>query len=177
VHELFKQAATALGVDLSVEAETAADEQVGQAKAGVSALARVAKRTAVAAVIVAGLAGLAAGIVLDPFDATRASTAGSGADARALERLDGQRTLLRARLSAATTPRRQAAAAADLADAYGRAAGVAGSQRLVAVARAAERAYRELGAAARLGAAERFARAADEIGRAEGQLDAVAKAS
>ena len=104
-HELFEQAARALAVELPVEAEPAADEQGGQAKSGVSALARVAKQTAVAAVIVAGLAGLVAGIVLDPFEATHASTAGSAADARALERLDDQRTLLRARLSAATTPR------------------------------------------------------------------------
>lgn len=174
-HELFTQAATALAVELPVNAAPAADDERGQAKPGVSALARVAKRTAAAAVIVAGLAGLAAGIVLDPFEATRASTAGSGADARALERLDGQRTLLRARLSAATTPQRQAAAAADLADAYGRVARAAGSPRLAAVAGAAERAYRELGAAALSGAAERYAGAADEIGRAEGRL-AVARA-
>ena len=175
-HELLKQAAAALAVDLPVEAEPPVDEQGGQAKSGVSALARVAKQTAVAAVIVAGLAGLAAGILLDPFETTRASTAGSAADARALERLDGQRTLLRARLAAATTPGRQAAAAADLADVYGRAARAAESPRLVAVAGAAERAYRELGAAAEQGADERFARAADEVGRVEGRLREVATA-
>lgn len=175
-HDLLKQAAAALAVDLPVEVEPAADEEGGQAKSGVSALARVAKRTAVAAVIVAGLAGLAAGILLDPFGATSASTAGSAADARALERLDDQRTLLRARLSSATTPQRQAAAADDLADAYGRAARAAESPRLVAVAGSAERAYRELRAAAELGDAERFARAADEVGRVEGRLGAAATA-
>ena len=57
---------------------------------------RVPKRAVAAAVIVAALAGLAAGVVLDPFEGSRASAAGPSVDTRALERLDDQRTSLRA---------------------------------------------------------------------------------
>ena len=122
-------------------------------------------------------AGLVAGVMLDPFDGTSSSAAGPSRDARALERLDDQRMVLRARLSAGETPQEQAAAAADLSDAYGAAARAADSRPLVAAAQAAERAYAELGAASDDGSADRFAAATEEVGRAERRLAAAAAPS
>jgi hypothetical protein len=163
--ELLDQAAAALGVTVRVEGEEAPARP-----------RRVATLAALAAVVLAAAAGVAAGLVLDPFEATGASPTGSGADARALGRLDGERTLLRARLSRARTPQREAAAAAGRAEVYGRTAGAAGSPRLVSAARAAERAYQELGAAAEAGSAQRFAAAGDAVGLAEARLAAAARA-
>ena len=127
--------------------------------------------------IVAALAGLAAGVVLDPFDGSRASAAGPSVEQRALERLDDERTALRARLLASETPQEQAATAAELAATYDRAADAAESPRLVSAARAAERDYEELGAAADAGSAERFAAASEAVARADARLGAVAEAS
>jgi hypothetical protein len=94
-------------------------------------------------------------------------------DARALTRLDHQRSALRATLSASKTPQEQAAAAAELADSYGRAAGAVASPRLASAARTAERAYAELGAAADAGSAGRFAAASDRVARADARLGAL----
>ena len=78
---------------------------------------------------------------------------------------------------ASETPQEQAATAAELAAAYDRAADAAESPRVASAARAAERAYEDLGAAADAGSAERFATASDAIARADARLGAVAEAS
>ena len=127
--------------------------------------------------IVAVLAGLAAGVVLDPFGGSRASAAEPSVDTRALERLDDQRTSLRATLSAGETPLEQSATASELAAAYARTADAAESPRLASAARAAQSAYEELGAAADAGSAEGFAAASDAIARADARLGTLADAS
>ncbi len=123
------------------------------------------------------IVGLAVGVVLDPFDGGRAPAAGPSVDARALGRLDDQRTPLRATLAGSETPQEQAAAAAELADAYGRLADAAESPRLASAAQAAERAYEDLGAAAGAGSAEQFAAASDGVTRADARLASIAAAS
>ena len=127
--------------------------------------------------IAAAIVGLAVGVVLDPFDGGRASAAGPSVDARALGRLDDQRTPLRATLASSETPQEQAAAAAELAGAYGRVAEVAESPRLASAARAAERAYEDLEAAAGAGSAEQFAAASDGVTRADARLASIAAGS
>ncbi|HMJ97669.1 MAG TPA: hypothetical protein VK486_17605, partial [Thermoleophilaceae bacterium] len=71
----------------------------------------------------------------------------------------------------------QAATAAELAGTYGRAADAVESPRLASAARAAERAYDELGAAAEAGSADRFAAASDEVTRADARLSSLAGGS
>ena len=127
----------------------------------------------VGATIVALVAGLAAGAVIDPLEEAP-SAAGPSADVQALKRLDNRRAPIRAALSASSTPDEQAAAAAELAAAYGRAARAAESSRVASAARAAELAYEELGGAAEAGAGERFTAAAEAVTRAEAQLAAAA---
>jgi hypothetical protein len=175
--ELLREAAAALGVDLPEQAVSGEIEERGRRRPAGVRIRRVPKRAAAAAVIVALLAGLAAGVVLDPFDGSRASASGPSIDARALKRLDDQRTPLRATLASGETPQDQAAAAGELADAYGQMAAAAESGRLASAAREAERAYEELGAAASAGSAERFAAASDEVARADARLASIAGGS
>ncbi len=178
--ELLAEAASALGVDLPARPESRADEE---AEVSLPAPVRTGRipnafpRVAVAAaLVVVSVAGLAAGVVLDPFDGDGASAAEPNVTARALERLDDQRTALRAELLASETPQEQAATAAELAATYDRAADAADSPQLVSATRAAERAYEELGAAADAGDAGRFAAASDAVARADARLGAVADA-
>jgi hypothetical protein len=126
----------------------------------------------IATILAALVAGMAAGALTDPFEANTRSGAGPIADARALARLDAHRMLLRARLSASETRQAQAAAAVELAEAYGQAAEAADSPHLVTVAHEAERAYAGLGAAGDEGSAHRFAAASDEVARAESRVAA-----
>ena len=175
--ELLAAAARALGVDLPSRRGLAGVEERGSRRPPAIRMRRISKRAVAAAVIVAALAGLAAGVVLDPFEGSRASAAGPSAEQRALTRVDDERTALRARLLASETPQEQAETAAELAAAYDRAADAAESPRLASAARAAERAYKELGAAADEGSAERFAAASDAVVRADARLGALAEAS
>jgi serine/threonine-protein kinase len=176
--ELLREAAAALGVELPQPHASTDRQQRGRRHRPAAVRIRRVRTSAVAAtVIVAAAAGIAAGVVLDPFDGSQASAAGRSVDVRALARLDDQRTPLRARLATEETPQEQAATAAELADAYGRAADAAESARLVSAARTAERAYEELGAAADAGSAERFAAASDQVARADARLGSIAAAS
>jgi hypothetical protein len=173
--ELLSEAARALGVDLPAELSSGAT--AGRQHGGTAPIRirRIPKKPAmIAAVGAAAVAGLVAGALADPFEGSRASNAEPNAQVRALERLDDQRTLLRARLSDSETSQEQAANAAALADAYGRAA--ARSPQLGSDARAAERAYAELAEAAADGSPQRFAAATEEVRGAERQLAAVAAA-
>jgi hypothetical protein len=173
--ELLREAAAALGVELPESHPSGEGQGRGRRRRrGAVRIRRVPKSAVAATAIVAAVAGIAAGVVLDPFEGSRASAAGGGSDAQALARLDDQRTPLRARLATADTPQEQAAAAAELADAYGRAAGALEPARLASAARMAERAYEELAAAADAGSAERFAAASDEVTRADARLRSIA---
>ncbi len=172
--ELLREAALALGVELPPWLASGDGQERWRGASAAVRIQHVSRLAAAAAVILATVAGLAAGVVLDPVDGSGASAAGPGADARALERLDEQRTLLRARLAGSDTPQEQAATAAELADTYDRAADAADSPRIASAARTAERAYEELGAAAGAGSAERFAAASDEIARADARLGSIA---
>lgn len=173
--ELLAEAAAALGVDLPARLASRDGQERGRPPAAAIRMRRrVPTHAVTAAVIVAAVAGLAAGAALDPFDGSGASAAGSSADSRTLERLDDQRTPLRATLAASKTPQEQAATADELADAYGRAAGAAESPRLASAARTAERAYEELGAAADAASAERFAAASEDVARADAKLTSIA---
>lgn len=174
---LLAEAATALGVDLPARRGSGTDHDPGHRAPAEISSGRIPAPAVAAAVIVAVLAGLAAGVALDPFDGGRAAAAGPSVDARALERLDDQRAPLRARLSGAETPQVQAATAAELADAYAAAAASAGSARLASAARAGEQAYDELGAAADRGSADEFATASDEVARAEARIGSLAAGS
>ncbi|HMJ97041.1 MAG TPA: serine/threonine-protein kinase, partial [Thermoleophilaceae bacterium] len=151
--ELLADAAAALGVELPARVTAGEDHESEILRPAPIRARRIPKPAVAAAVIAAVLAGLAAGAVLDPFDGGRASAAGPSVDAWALKRLDGQRTALRTRFSSSETPQEQAATAAELAGTYGRAADAVESPRLASAARAAERAYDELGAAAEAGSA------------------------
>lgn len=175
--ELLGEAAAALGVDLPEPRASGEGQDRGRRHPAAVRIRRVQWPAVATAVIVAALAGLGAGVVLDPFEGSRASAAGPSVDTRALDRLDDQRTPLRATLSAGETPQEQSATAAELATAYGRTADAAESPRLASAARAAERAYEELGAAADAGSAERFAAASDAIAQADARLGALADAS
>jgi hypothetical protein len=175
--ELLRDAAAALRVDLPEQAVSGEIVEHERRRPAAVRLRRVPRRAAAAAVIVALLAGLAAGLVLDPFDGPRASAAGPSVDARALKRLDDQRTPLRATLASGETPQDQAAAAGELADAYSQMTAAAESARLASAARAAERAYEELGEAASAGSSERFAAASDEVARADARLASIAGGS
>ena len=172
---LLAEAATALGVDLPARRGSGTVHDPGHRAPAEIGSGRIPARAVAAAVIVAVLAGLAAGLALDPFDGGHAAAAGPSVDARALERLDDQRAPLRARLSSAQTPQVQAATAADLADAYAAAAASAASTRLASAARAGERAYDELGAAADRESADEFAAASDEVARAEARIGSLAE--
>jgi hypothetical protein len=174
---LFAEAATALGVDLPARRGSGTVQDPGHRAPTEIRSGRIPAPAVAAAVIVAVLAGLAAGVALDPFGGSRAAAAGPKVDARALERLDDQRAPLRAQLSAAETPQEQAATAAELADAYARAAASADSTRLASAARSGERAYDELGAAADRGNADEFASASDEVARAEARIGSLARGS
>jgi hypothetical protein len=173
--EFLADAAATLGVELP---PTLAPEPVERSARPAAAvrIRRTTRLAVVAAVIAAAAAGVVAGMALDPVDGSRATAPGPNAAASALERLDEQRTLLRARLAASETPQEQSAAAADLADAYDRVAAAAGSSPVAAAARGAGRAYDELAVAADAGSAERFAAAADAVVRAERQLESTANA-
>jgi hypothetical protein len=174
--ELLRGAAAALGVELPQRHASEHGQRRPRRRAAVR-IRRVRTAAVVAMVIVAAVAGIAAGVVLDPFDGSRASAAGASVDARALARLDDQRTPLRATLATSETPQEQAAAAAELAGAYGRLADVAESPRLASAAQAAERAYEDLGAAAGAGSAEQFAAASDGVTRADARLASIARGS
>lgn len=171
---LFAEAAAALGVDLPARRGSGTVHDSGHRAPAEIRVGRIPAPAVAGAVIVAVLAGLAAGVALDPFDGSRAAAAGPSVDARALERLDDQRAPLRARLSGAETPQVQAATAAELADAYAAAAASAGSARLASAARAGEQAYDELGAAADRENADEFAAASDEVARAETRIGSLA---
>lgn len=178
--DLLSEAAAALGVGVPGPAVDPPHEST--VSHGASA-ARGARRRhnafapVVATTIVALVAGVGAGALVRPFDGASSSAAGPSADARALEHLDDQRALRRARLSGGDTPQEQAASAAALADAYGRLADVAESPRLASAARAAEGAYEDLGAAAGAGSAEQFAAASDGVMRADARLASIAAGS
>jgi hypothetical protein len=171
---LLAEAATALGVDLPARRGSETIHDPGHRAPAEIRITRIPAPAVAAAVIVAVLAGLAAGVALDPFDGSRAAAARPSVDARALERLDDQRAPLRAHLSGAETPGEQAATAAELADAYAAAAASAESTRVASAARAGERAYDELGAAADRGNADEFAAASDEVARAEARIGSLA---
>ncbi len=170
--ELLSEVADALGIALPApEAELPVRSSVRRRH---RALPRPrGSALLVGAIIVALVAGLAAGAVIDPLEEAP-SAAGPSADVQALKRLDNRRAPIRAALSASSTPDEQAAAAAELAAAYGRAARAAESSRVASAARAAELAYEELGGAAEAGAGERFTAAAEAVTRAEAQLAAAA---
>lgn len=175
--DLLSEAAAALGVGLPGPAIDPPHESTvshGASAARGARRRRKAFAPVVATTIVALVVGVGAGALVRPFDGASSSAAGPSADARALEHLDDQRTLLRARLSGGDTPQEQAASAAALADAYGRAARAADSGPIVLAARDAERAYAELGAASEEGSSERFSAASREVARAEGSLAAAA---
>jgi hypothetical protein len=172
--ELLREAAAALGVALPQRQASGRARQRWRRRRAAVRIRRVPRSAVAATVIVAAVAGTAAGVVLDPFDGSRASAAGESLDAGALARLDDQRTPLRARLATDESPQEQAATAAELADAYGRVADAAESARLASAARTAERAYDELAAAADAGSAERFAAASDEVARADARLGSIA---
>jgi serine/threonine-protein kinase len=174
--ELLEEAAVALGVDLpALRGFQEADEPEPSRRAAIR-LTRVPRWAVIAAMVAAASAGVVAAVVADPFGGTRTSAASPGADATTVERLDRQRTALRAQLAAGETPQDQADAAAELAAAYGEAARAAGSRGLAAAAREAERAYRSLAASAGDGSAEGFAAAGESVERAESHLDAAAAA-
>jgi serine/threonine-protein kinase len=169
--ELVGEAAAALGVDLPQRHVSGEGQERGRRHRPAAVRIRRVPRAAVAATVtVAAAAGIAGGLVLDPFDGSRASAAGASGDARLVERLDDQRTPLRARLATGETPQEQATTAAELADLYGRAADVAESARVASAARAGERAYEELAAAAEAGSDERFAAASEAVTRADANL-------
>jgi len=128
--ELLAEAAAALAVDLPLRIASGGGQELGRPRSTAVRLRRIPGPAVAAALIVAGVAGIAAGVVLDPFDGSRASAAGQNVDARVVARLDGQRTALRARLATSETPQEQAARAAELADAYAAAAASADSARL-----------------------------------------------
>ncbi len=172
--ELLREAAAALGVELPQRQASGRARQRWRRRRAAVRIRRVPRSAVAATVIVAAVAGTAAGVVLDPFDGSRASAAGESLDAGALARLDDQRTPLRARLATDESPQEQAATAAELADAYGRVADAAESARLASAARTAERAYDELAAAADAGSAERFAAASDGVARADARLGSIA---
>ena len=174
VGELLAEAADALGVDLRERLPSRGEREGAVPATAPVRTRRVPKRAVAAAMVVAAVAGLAAGAALDPFDGKRASAAGPNVNERALERLDDRRTPLRARLAASETPQEQAAAAAELATAYGGVAELADSPRLVSAARSAESAYDELGAAAESGSAERFAAASEAVTAADVRLASLA---
>jgi hypothetical protein len=173
--EPLSEAAGALGVDLPTGLGTGASDDRSQGHTAPIRIRRIRKKRAViVAVGAAAIAGLVAGALADLFEGTEASSAEATAQVRALERLDDQRTLLRARLSASETSQEQAATAAALADAYARVADVAESPRLASAAQAAENAYEDLGAAAGAGSAEQFAAASDDVTRADARLTSIA---
>ena len=184
--ELLREAAAALGVELpkrhasGVELPKRHASGEGQESArhrpAPVRIRRVPGPAVAALALAAAIVGLAVGVVLDPFDGGRAPAAGPSVDARALGRLDDQRTPLRATLAGSETPQQQAAAAAELAGAYGRLADGAESPRLASAAQAAERAYEDLGAAAGAGSAEQFAAASDDVTRADARLASIAAA-
>jgi protein kinase-like protein len=167
--EWLNEAAMALDVHLSPLRGSGPGEQRMHEPPAIR-IKRMSNVAVIAAVVAAVLGGMSAGVVLDPFDGTRASAAGPSADTRALERLDDQRALLRSRLSASETPQEQAATATELAGAYGRASRAAASPQLASAARAAEHAYAELGAAAHEGSADGFAAASADVAGAERRL-------
>ena len=171
--ELLDEAAAALGVELPTPLGSEVREDRGGWRPAVIRIRWIPKHAVIAALVLAAAAGLAAGVILDPFGGTRASAAvDSGGDARALARLDDQRTALRQQLSASETPQEQAEAATDLAGAYREAARIVGSPDLESAALA----YEELGAAAVDGSAERFVAAGDQVERAEDRLAVAAAA-
>jgi hypothetical protein len=173
--ELLEHAAAALAVDLPAPRAADVPEERGRAHTAAIRLTHVPMAAVSALVLAAAIAGVVAGIAVDPFGGTRAS-AGPSADRRALDGLDHRRTALRARLAAGETPQDQASAATELAAAYGEAARGAETLRLAAVAREAERAYDSLAASAGAGSSDGFAAAADAVERAESRLDAAAAA-
>jgi len=174
--ELLREAAAALGVELPKRHASGAGQENARHGSVAVRIRRVPGPAVVALAMAAAFVGVAVGAVLDPFDGSRASAAGPSADARALGRLDDQRVPLRATLAGSETPQQQAAAAAELADAYGRLADVAESPRLASAAQAAERAYEDLGAAAGAGSAEQFAAASDDVTREDARLASIAAA-
>jgi hypothetical protein len=174
--ELLREAAAALGVELPKRHASGEGQVSGRHRSAAVRIRRVPGPAVAALATAAAIVGVAVGAVLDPFDGGRAPAARSSVDARALGRLDDQRTSLRATLGGSETPQQQAAAAAALADAYGRVADVAESSRLASAAQAAERAYEDLGAAAGAGSAEQFAAASDGVTRADARLASIAAA-
>jgi serine/threonine-protein kinase len=164
--ELLSQVAQALGVTLPARAATPSFEMPLAPAAVPAPRKRGARVSALAAVIAAGL-GLVAGTVAAPFASDSADPTARASFRAALQHLDARRTSLRAELASAETPAAQAASAAQLADAYGHAAGSADSAPLERAAHGAERAYLALAAAARAGDAERFADASRAVERAE----------
>ena len=184
--ELLREAAAALGVELpkrhasGVELPKRHASGEGQESArhrpAPVRIRRVSGPAVAALALAAAIVGLAVGVVLDPFDGGRAPAAGPSVDARAL----GDSTTSVAAESdprGHETPQQQAAAAAELAGAYGRLADVAESPRLASAAQAAERAYEDLGAAAGAGGAEQFAAASDGVTRVDARLASIAAAS
>jgi hypothetical protein len=174
--ELLREAAAALGVDLPTRVVAAEAEVPARRRRPLAVRVRrhlSGRALAAAVVIVAAGAGIAAGVLLDPSDGSPASAARPNPDVRVLQRLDDQRTSLRARLAASETPQQQAATAAVLAGVYHRAAEAAESPRIASAVRSAERAYEALEATAAAGSAEGFAAAADDVERADANLSAI----
>jgi protein kinase-like protein len=182
--ELLSEVAEALGVTLPAAAALPADAPAtqprraavpdavparGKRRARASAPAAAKRRPgvpALAAVIAVGL-GLVAGTVVAPFASDGGDPSARASFRAVLQQLDESRTTLRTELASAETPAAQAATAAQLAEAYGRAAGATDSRPLEQAARGAERAYLSLAAAARDGDADGFGDASRAVERAE----------
>jgi hypothetical protein len=131
---------------------------------------RSSVRSAVVAALAAALLGGALGLTVDPLgDDARSAPAGAGAVA-ALDRLEAERSDLRARLAAAETPGEQAGIAGELAAAYGEAAAALASGPQARSAASARDAYARLATAADAGDEAEFAAASDAVTRAEQQL-------
>lgn len=162
--ELLREAAAALGVALPH----------ADAPARTRPRRRRVSMPVVATTVVALVAGLAAGALIDPVQ-SNSSPAQPSAAAKAFKRLDDQRATLRARLSASDTPQEQATSATDLARAYGRAARSAASPALASSARAASAAYADLASAARAGDAGGYKHAAAAVAQSERRVTAAVR--
>jgi serine/threonine protein kinase, bacterial len=123
------------------------------------------------AALVAILCGSVLALALDPFGGEE-PPAQPSPPASVWNRLDAERTDLRAELAAAKTPQEQADLARRIAGAYEDAARAAGPGGHARAARAVRDAYTDLAAAAVAGEKSGYSQASDAIAQAEQRLQA-----
>jgi len=119
--------------------------------------------------------GFIVGSIADPFGDDPQVASEQPSEARLIGRLDELRGELRTQLAAARTPQDQAAAARELASAYGDAAQALPPNRVAAAAGTAADAYGDLAAAAETDDASGYSDAADAVAGAEARLTVVTR--